>query len=253
MIQPVILAAGKGTRMRSELPKVLIEISGKPLLSWILDALRGTKSYEAPIIVVNPDVKEVVRSCVGTEPQLIVQENPSGTASGVSICMDELKKRGDPVLVLYGDHPFIKSKSLEAIAELFLRERPTLALFTTTVPDFEGWRKAFWHFGKIVRASDGSLSEIVEYKNAKEEQRGILELNPAVYCIDLKWLESALPRVTPNSVTGEYYLTDLIFIAKLENRKVLTCALSPEESLGLNSPEDVTLAETAFGEKEGVA
>ena len=243
MIQPVILAAGKGTRMRSPIPKVLHTVAGKPMIQWVLEALSKTEDFKKPFIVVNPNGEAAIREVVGESGHLIIQENTDGPGAAIVACMSELLKSTDPVLILYGDHPFITGNSLKAIAELFLRGRPTIAMFTTTLPDFADWRESFLHFGRVIRKEDGLLEKIVEYKNATQDERAVREVNPGDYCIDVRWLAKALPKIRPNPVTHEYYITDLIEIAVTDGVPILTTPLSPEESLGLNSPEDIKRAE----------
>lgn len=245
MIHPIILAAGKGTRMKWKHPKVLYEVGGKPMLRWVLEALATARDFEKPIIVIGHKGQQV-RTRLGSGYQYVVQEELTGTGSAVRACMPLLEGRTDPVLILNGDHPFIRPRSLEAISELFERERPTLTLFTTAVSNFEDWRSAFLHFGRIVRDTNGAFTRIVEYKEASQAERSIREVNPGIYCVERPWLINTLPQIKPNPTTGEYHLTDLIHIAKVAGKRILTLPLSPREALGINSQEDAARAEEFF-------
>lgn len=242
MLQPIILAAGKGTRMHSSLPKVLHEVSGIPMLLLVLGALKKAKNVHPPLIVIGQGAEEIRMRC-GNEYTYVIQQNITGTASAVSECILHLKSGTGPVLILYGDHPLIRPESIEKMNATFEKEKPTLALFTTVVPDFNGWRASFSHFGRIVRSADGSVEKIVEYKDANEMGRGIREVNPGVYCVERNWLMKILPRIKPSPITGEYYLTDIVSLATLDAVKVVTVPLPPEEALGVNTQNDILNAE----------
>lgn len=241
MLQPIILAAGKGTRMQSELPKALQPIGGSPMLEHMLRTLSTIEGLRAPLIVVGHGADKV-REAIGEEYTYVLQEDISGTASAVRVCLSHLVS-GDGVLVLYCDHPLLTAQTAERVRDLYENERPTLIQSTVTVPDFTGWRKLFMHWGRIIRAENGSLERIVEYKNATEEERAITEVNPAIYCVDAMWLREVLPRIERNPVSGEYYLTDIVALAKADNKKISTIAVAPEEAIGVNNQEDRALAE----------
>ena len=244
MIQPIILAAGKGTRMRSENPKALAEVGGISMLGRLLKTF-ATVEMKKPLIVVGWGAEHIKKQF--PDERFVAQTEQNGTAGAVSVCIPSLVPDDEAVFVLYVDNPFITKQSVEDIRTLFAQEKPAIVLGTTTVPDFSDWREAFLFFGRIVRGEGGELERIVEYKNATEQERAITEINPGFYCIDSAWLKEALPRVKPNPVSGELYLTDIIALAKTDGRRILTVAVSAEESLGVNSPEDALRAEEVTG------
>lgn len=229
--------------MQSELPKPLFVVNGKPMVQWVIDALSVSSVATQPIIVTGLWTT-AIEDTLGPEYCYAKQEVVNGTATAVAAALPHLDTTAtaDPILVLYADHPFITAASIRTIADTFQRVRPTIAMYTVTVPDFEAWRAPFASFGKIVRTADGKVAKIVEVKNAAESERTLTEVNPALYCFDAEWLAATLPQVRPNPQTGEYYLTDLLELATLEDRLVVTVALPPEEALGINSKEDAAHA-----------
>lgn len=241
MIQPIILAAGKGTRMRSAHPKTLYEVAGKPMLQHILDAVKTVSACVPPIIVVGHGKEEVV-SYVDGRYVCVEQPKLSGTASAVRIALPHISKKTDAILVLYGDHPFIQKESLQRMADLFEKEQPVLVQSFLNIPDFEGEREIFRSFGRLVRDADGLLQKIVEYKNASPEEREIREVNSGICAIDVAWLAEALPQIQANPLTGEYYLTELVSLACDAGKKITTAEVSLQDALGVNSPEDAQRA-----------
>lgn len=112
-------------------------------------------------------------------------------------------------------------------------------MYTVTVSDFNEWRQPFNSFGRIVRDDNGRVASIVEYKNARKEQRAITEVNPALYGVKVSWLASTLTSITKNVLSGEYYLTDLVELAVSDGYTIETIPLPPHEALGLNILEDI--------------
>ena len=239
MIQPIILAAGKGTRMKSDLPKVLHELGEKIFLRRVVDAVFAAEKLSAPLIVVG-EYENLIKEAIGDSYNYVRQDVQRGTAHAVKICEPHLKNKANSIIVLYGDHPLITSKSLDNIAEHHLAHRPTITFFTTTVPSFEGWYSAFSSFGRIERSV--SSIKIIEKKDATPMQLQITELNPGIYCFDADWLWGALSQVRPDNAAGEYYLTDLIALAVSHKKPIESLNLPPEEALGINTPEDLQAA-----------
>jgi bifunctional UDP-N-acetylglucosamine pyrophosphorylase / glucosamine-1-phosphate N-acetyltransferase len=246
-IQTIILAAGKGTRMQSDIPKPLIEVNGKPMLSHVLTALAESNITTSPVIVVGAWTN-AIQSYFGTEYSYVVQTEIDGTGGAVRVAMSQIDsdQSAPPVMILYADHPFITSQSISRLSALATTSRAVISMYTVTVPDFEGWRQPFASFGRIIRNENGEVLEIVEYKNADEQQRAIGEVNPALYCIQAKWLHEVVDTLVPNALTGEYYLTDIIKRATEQGHKIATIPLSPNEALGLNSFADIENAKQAL-------
>lgn len=239
MIQPIILAAGKGTRMKSDLPKVLHKLGDKIFLRRVVDAVFAAEKLSDPLIVVG-EHENLIKDAVGDSHRYVRQDVQRGTAHAVKICEPHLKGKANPIIVLYGDHPLITSESLDKIAESHIENNPAITFFTTTVPSFEGWYSAFSSFGRIERSVNSI--KIIEKKDATPEQLQITELNPGIYCFNAEWLWDSLPQIQPNNAAGEYYLTDLIALAVSHKKPIATLNLPPEEALGINTPEDLQAA-----------
>lgn len=240
MIQPIILAAGRGTRMKSELPKALHKLGEKTFLHHVVNAVQSAEKLSNPLIVVG-EHENLIKKAVGDSHSYVRQDVQRGTAHAVKICEPHLKNKANSIIVLYGDHPLITSKSLDKIAEHHLESNPAITFFTTTVPSFEGWYSAFSSFGRIER-SNNSI-KIIEKKDATPDQLQITELNPGIYCFNAEWLWNSLPQIQSNNAAGEYYLTDLVALAVSHKKLIRTLHLSPEEALGINTPEELRIAE----------
>ncbi len=243
MLQPIILAAGKGTRMGSALPKTLSLVAGKPMLSYIFAALKEAGNATPPIVVVGHKGEEV-KQFAGSQATCVEQTDLSGTGTAAKVALSAVPEDATKLLIMYGDHPFIKPESIRAIEAAHDKSDATITLGTVTVSDFSDWRRVFMSFGRVVRNLSNEVQEIKEYKNASEHEQNILEVNPGFYCVDKHWLKEALEQVERDSVSGEYYLTDIISLALYQGKKLETIALAPEEALGINSPDDVAVAES---------
>jgi bifunctional UDP-N-acetylglucosamine pyrophosphorylase/glucosamine-1-phosphate N-acetyltransferase len=248
MLQPIILAAGKGTRMGSPLPKTLYPVSGRPMLSYILDSLGGAGNCLPPILVIGhkgDEIKNYLKGAFTT----IEQTELTGTGTAAKVALPLVPEKAKKVLIMYGDHPFISSQSIRAIEEAHDTSAATITLGTVLLQDFSDWRRVFVAWGRIIRNLQGVIQEIREYKNANEHEQNILEVNPGFYCVDKEWLSQALEQIERDSLSGEYYLTDIVSLALYENKKVETVRLTPEEALGVNSPEDVKVAEALLAQQ----
>lgn len=238
-LQPIILAAGKGTRMQSDVPKPLYEIDGQPMLAHVLKALEASDVCLDPVIVVG-SWTDAIQNHFGDRYRYAVQTKVDGTATAVAVALPlvDTSTGAPPLLVLYADHPFISPDTIATIAHRYEAEQPTLAMCTVTVPDFAEWRAPFASFGRILRGAEGNVERIVERKNATNEEQQITEVNPALYCMQSNWLRTVLPTIKPNPLTHEYYLTDVLEIATLSEEVVVTIPLPPQEALGINSVAD---------------
>ncbi len=244
---PVVLAAGKGTRMRSALPKVLHQLAGMPLLAHVLaalDAIPSTSAFEPlqgtlfahlPIVVLGHEAGQV-RQVFGDRCLYALQEEQLGTGHAVlsaKSVVNKLEPLPDIVLVCYGDTPLISSEVLAALIAEHVARKATVT-FLTAIAEKPS------DFGRIVRDSEGQVQAIVEMKRASEEQKRINEVNSGVYCFERRWLWAALEKL-PKNPSGEYYLTDLVAVASREGRTVATVRGSFDETIGIN--DRVQLAE----------
>lgn len=221
----VILAAGQGTRMKSNLPKVLHSIAGRPMIQYMLDAVAKV-AEDRPVLVVGHGA-EAVRQTLGDAVTYVLQEQRLGTGHAVLQAREALAGRADTVLALYGDMPLLSSETLRALVSAHDGQVAPITMLTCIHQQTMG-------FGRIVRDGAGHVVGIVEESQATPEQLTIRELNPGVYCFDAAWLWEHLPLL-PLSPKGEYYLTDLVGMAVDEGRSVEAIVVDdPLETLGVN-------------------
>ena len=236
----VILAAGKGTRMGGDLPKVLIPFEGKPMIVHLLDTIRKSGVDARPIIVVG-HYAEKIKSVLGDGYDYAYQPEQLGTGHAVACAETLLRGKADRVIVLYGDHPFVKASTIVHLLALHERADCPLSLMTVRVEDFNDWRAPFADFGRIARDASGKITAIVEARDATPAEQAIREINPAFFCFDAAWLWQHLPLIANDNTRKEYYLTDLISIAIAEGACVASLSISPEESIGINTPEHLEI------------
>ncbi len=243
----LILAAGNGKRMGGEVPKVLTPLAGKPLIHHLLDNIRGVADVA---LVVGYKSEEVMRS-LGGAYDFIIEPELLGTGHAVLCAKTFLEKNNiEELIVLYGDHPFIQKKSIENLLEEKRKNSALIALLTTKVENFEDWRKSFLCWGRVLRDNNGVLTVIREYKDSSEKERTTKEVNPGIYCFNTSWLWPRLEKIKNNNAQKEYYLTDVVEMAMCEGIHIPTGFISPEECFGINSPEELLLAEKLFINKK---
>ncbi|PIT92909.1 MAG: hypothetical protein COU06_02925 [Candidatus Harrisonbacteria bacterium CG10_big_fil_rev_8_21_14_0_10_38_8] len=236
----VILAAGKGRRMNSDIPKVLLLINERPLLSYLVSSVKESGVDLSPVIVVSPENREIIQSTLNYTGPVAVQLEQKGTGSAVLAAQDFLGC--DNVIVLYGDHPFISANTIKSLLALHIKEGSLLTLLTILVDDFNEWRAPFSSFGKIVRSEDGRIERIIEVKDATAEQLLIKEVNPAIFCFNREWLIENLPKIKNENTQGEFYLTDLVGMAMKQGVKIASMTSNPMESIGINTKEHLEIA-----------
>ncbi len=238
----IVLAAGKGTRMKSELPKVLFPVLGRPMLRWVLDALR--EAGIARVIVVVGYRADLVRDELRDTPnvEFALQSVQQGTGHAVQMCREHLRVGHGPVMVVAGDSPLIQSSSIEALMAEF-QTRNYACLLGTLVKDNPTG------LGRIVRDSKGGFSRIVEQKDASESERQIREVNMSTYLFDRERLLWALDRLTNANAQSEYYLTDCPALLLGDGRLVdARAVLKPCESLSINTIEELGTVEAKMQE-----
>lgn len=241
----VILAAGHGTRMKSDIPKVMHELNGKPLVGHVVDNAIASGVTHKPVVVVSP-ASTLVRSYFGETVDYAVQEEQLGTGHATAAAESVLKGRVDHVVVLYGDMPFFRAESIARLVKRHEERKNILTLMTVTVPNFDGGYTPFRGFSRIVRGEEGHIIKDVQVKDATPEELTIHECNPSVYCFSSDWLWSHLQNLKNDNAQEEYYLTDLIAMAIEEGMTISSIATDPHEALGINSREDWDLAQKAM-------
>ncbi len=233
----VVLAAGKGTRMQSDLPKVLVPACGRPLVEFVLDALQDAGVEQAVVVVGYRGAD--VRAALAGRPwiRFAEQREQLGTGHAVKMCVDQLRGHEGAVVVLTGDSPMTQASSLRALLDLYERERPACVLGSLVKDDPTG-------LGRIVRDSEGRFQAIVEEKDATDAQRTIREVNMSTYVFDGPALLGALERLTNENRQGEYYITDCPGILQRDGADVRALAvLQPCEALSVNTVDDLERVE----------
>lgn len=243
-VQIIILAAGHGKRMQSELPKVLVPLHGKPLVTHVLEQIKSSGITSVPVIVVGQH-RELVMKTLGDSYKYAVQEEQLGTGHAVMSAKSMLPLDTKHVMVLYGDHPFISASTIKNLMAKHLNTDSKLTMATVQLPDFLEWRSVFYNnFGRIVRNESGDISKIVEFKDTKtDEERNIKEVNPSYFCFDAEWLWENLKKINTDNAQKEYYLTDLVKIAMQEKIKIQSVSIDPREALGVNSKQELETLE----------
>ncbi len=233
-ISVLILAAGKSTRFRSRLSKVLHPLAGKPMVLYGVDTAYSF-SDRPPTLVVGEN-EDQVRSLLGDRVRYVRQHQPLGTGHAVLAAREALQGQGDAVLVSFADMPLLKRETFQAVVERFRACRPAISMLTVISEDSMA-------YGRVIRYTDGGVAAVVEEAVATPEQKAIKELNCSVYCFDAAWLWENLPLLTP-SPKGEYYLTDMVGLAVAQGRRVeAVVSHDPEETLGPNTRVQLAQAE----------
>jgi bifunctional N-acetylglucosamine-1-phosphate-uridyltransferase/glucosamine-1-phosphate-acetyltransferase GlmU-like protein len=242
MNQIVILAAGKGTRMNSDLPKALIPLKGRPMIKYLLDSVVKSGVDMLPIIIVSPDNKEMVsQELQDYKVQYVIQDKQLGTGHAVSCVKDFINLETENIIVLYCDHPFLKSKSLQKCATSRIE---TVKVMTTNLTNFEDWRHNFYHWGRFVRNDKNEIERIVEFKDATPEEQLITEVNPGFMAFNSSWLWDNITMLSNNNSQHEYYLTSLPGMAFSQGYKIPSISIEPHEAMGINSQEELKIAES---------
>lgn len=236
----VVLAAGKGTRMKSDLPKVLARALDRPLLDWVLDALDAA-GVKRKVVVIGYR-GELVQEAVGHRPgvEFVWQTEQLGTGHAVRMAVDALRQQQGPVFVLAGDSPMVRPASLRRLLDEFVLRRPACLLGTLLKDEPRG-------LGRIIRDERGRFVGIVEEKDATDAQRAVREVNMSTYLFDAAKLLTALERLGNSNRQGEYYLTDCpgILLSDSEIVEALP-VLEACEALSVNTVDELGLVEDAL-------
>lgn len=228
----IVLAAGKGTRMKSNRAKVLHPLLGRPLLDYALDALDGLNT-EPKLVVVGHEA-EAVRAAVGHRARFADQTEQKGTGHAVMMAAPQLEAFEGPVLITCGDMPLLKNESLARLLECY-PDSP-LCFLTAEVPDPGS-------LGRVLRDDSGWAKAIVEARDCTPDELKVNEINTGCYCVDAKLLRELLPRLDTANDQGEYYITDIVKLAVADGHPVQAVKLhDAEEALGVNSRADLALA-----------
>jgi len=238
----IVLAAGEGKRMKSDLPKVLHRAAGKSLLARVVDAAREV-GVERIVVVVGNGADRVRAEFAEEGWEFVDQTVRLGTGDAVKRARAQIESHDGEVLVLAGDVPLLKGSTLRALREKHRAEGAAVTALTARLPDATG-------YGRIVRSESGAFLGIVEHKDADESQRAIDEVNSSIYCFESGDLLSVLDRFRRDNAQGEEYLTDAVGILLEDGKKVAAvAAASPEEILGVNTPEQLREVEEVLARR----
>lgn len=230
----LILAAGQGTRIKSNLPKVLHKVCGKEMVNHVIDTMRKAKIDDINVII-GRGADLVKEKTASRNVSYSLQEEQLGTGHAVKCAINFLKGKKGIVGVFAGDAPLIKSETIEKLFDTHIENNNSATLLSSIVEDPTG-------YGRIVREGNEVL-KIVEHKDCTEEELKINEMNAAIYCFDIENLLSSLEKLSNDNKQGEYYLTDVIGILKDENKKVGALSIDYEETIGVNSRVQLAEAE----------
>lgn len=246
----IVMAGGKGTRMKQENPKVLTMLGGKPMIAYPLAEI--TKVCARPTIIVGYKGDEVIKT-LGDNFHYVWQREQLGTGHAVMCAKEDLSKENIKTVVVFnGDHPLIRTETIKALVESHQKSGAVLTIGTVKVPDFVGDFVGYYNYGRIIRDGEGSISRITEVKDASEAEREIREVNVNCYCFDANWLWKNIEDLKNKNKAGEYYLTDTIGIAVSQGYKINAFVLDdPYAGYGINTQEELARAEEILKEKRG--
>lgn len=239
-VAAVILAAGQGTRMRSNLPKVLHPLAGRPMLAHVLDTVSQVVD-EPPVVVLGYGAESIQRTI--TQPAHFVRQEPQlGTGHAVLQAEALLRGQADLVLVSFGDMPLLSAQTFQRVLAAQQAHRGPITMLSVMADDPRG-------FGRVVRDAQGNVTAIVEEAQATPDQLAIRELNVSLYCFQADWLWPALRRIQL-SPKGEYYLTDVVEIARQDQLTVQAVILEdPQEAIGINTRVHLAEAEAVLRQR----
>ena len=241
----VVLAAGQGKRMSAaypDKPKALVEVGGVPFIVRLLSSIEKSKVADRLVLVVG-HMAHTIKSRLGDKYEYVEQEERLGTGHAVMITENLLKNGCENVMVLYGDHPYVRPETLAKMKDEHLKGDAAITMLSAKPEDFNGWRATFADFGRIIRNGRNEVARLVEKKDATEEERAIREVNLGMYVFRGRWLWPHLHAIERRNTQNEYYLTDLIKMATSEGAGVHAIPTDPKEGLGFNTPEQVAEAE----------
>jgi len=246
-LSAVVLAAGEGTRMRSATAKVLHTLCGRPMISYVVEAL-GELPLERIVIVVGHGAEDVVKTLqeqlvADARVEFVEQRAPRGTGDAASVgltAFDDAIDGEDDVLILAGDVPLLRADTLAALTTEHRLAEATATMLTAHLDDPTG-------YGRVIRDARGIVERIVEERDANDAERAITEVNPSIYCFRRGLLAPALRRIIPDNLQGELYLTDVIAVLRQAGHEVLAVAApDSNETLGVNDRAQLAHAEAVL-------
>ncbi|MBU1320159.1 MAG: NTP transferase domain-containing protein [candidate division Zixibacteria bacterium] len=236
----VVLAAGKGKRMKSDLPKVLHLLAGKPIIEHVLDTLREL-DIDKTVVVVGHQAERVIDAISRFGVSFAEQKQQLGTGHAVQMTEEQLSDFDGDVVVLAGDVPMLRAETVKNLLAEHRKRGAVATVLTAMLPDPTG-------YGRIVRDPGGMILKIVEHKDASDDERRISEINTGIFVFEKKRLFEALSRVDNENSQGEYYLTDVMQIFLEQGLPTAGyCAEDYRETVGVNSTDELERLEALMG------
>ena len=240
-LRTIILAAGKGTRFKSETPKVLHHLAGKPVVHYVLDVAEAIGSLRTYVVVGHK--ADIVTKAVKDRAEVVIQKEQLGTAHALGCCAGHFKGVKGDVLVMCGDTPLLDKAVVRKLLARHRKSGNVCTVLTTVLHDPAG-------YGRIIRDAKGAFTAIREQKDCSAEEAGVREINTGVYCFDAASIFAEIRRVKPNANKKEFYLTDVVEFFRASGGKVDACVTDDwTANLGLNTRAELALAERIRREK----
>jgi bifunctional UDP-N-acetylglucosamine pyrophosphorylase/glucosamine-1-phosphate N-acetyltransferase len=230
----IVLAAGKGNRMNSDLPKVAHRVADEPMVHWVVRACREAGANPI-VLVIGHGADEVREIFAGDDSDIAYanQDEQLGTGHATMCAKSALANFDGDVLVLAGDGPLIRAQTIRLMHRRHVETSAAATIATSVIPDATG-------YGRIVRDAHGAFVAIVEHRNCTDAQLGVREIYPSYACFDAKLLFEMLGHLKPNESVGEYYLTDVFSMLKDRGYRVeVIDAVPPEDVLSINTPQQL--------------
>ena len=233
----VILAAGKGTRMKSSLPKVLHKVGSQTMISHVINVVQKISQDNIYVVIGHESLKVKKEVNKFFKVNFVTQKKLLGTADAIKAAIPAIKPKIKDVLVLCGDVPLIQPQTLKDLINKHRQKNASLSLLVVRIDDPKG-------YGRIIFDEKGNLVDIKEELDATEGERKINTINTGIYCFDKKFLEFSINFIKPDNKKKEYYLTDIVKIAKEQNQKVIySLTQNPFQVLGINTQAELVSAE----------
>jgi bifunctional UDP-N-acetylglucosamine pyrophosphorylase/glucosamine-1-phosphate N-acetyltransferase len=244
-VAALVLAAGQGTRMKSDLAKVLHPMAGEPLLAHVLRVLERLEVGRT-LVVIGHQRERVRQAFPDADVEWVVQAEQRGTGHAVLMAGPALDEFGGTLLVVCGDTPLLRAETLHDLLEQHTRSGAAVTVLSMRLPDPTG-------YGRILRAGDSRIAAIVEHRDATPEQRQIDEVNSGIYAFHYPSLVSVLGALTAHNTQGEYYLTDTVsLLLRSGQPTAVLCAPDHRELCGINTPEQLAEAEAFYRQMQRV-
>jgi bifunctional UDP-N-acetylglucosamine pyrophosphorylase/glucosamine-1-phosphate N-acetyltransferase len=237
----IIMAGGKGKRMKSERPKVLAHFSGEPIITRILRAV--TPICPKPSIVIGYKGEEVIAATENAH-RYIWQTNQLGTGHAVLQAKPFLIGESPTyIVVMNGDHPLVSEATIRGLIKAHAKSGAPITIATVQTPSFDGDFRILYNYGRVLRDENGNVEEVRELKDANEKERAMTEVNCGYYCFEPAWLWKHIDELENENTAKEYYITDLVHIAARHGDRIGAYVVhDPAEGMGVNTPEELEIA-----------